>query len=212
MSSSSPPTKRTTGARPTPIEVRDSIEGLEILAAVKDQCGCAVLTDVHRIADIAATAQIVDVLQVPAFLSRQTSLLEAVGRTDRALNLKKGQFMSPQEMAGALAKVRGVGGDRVIVTERGTTFGYDRLVCDLTAVPRMQVYGCPVAVDAGHASNQPSDITVLAYAGVAAGADALYLECHPDPANARCDERRMLSLAQLEELLPRLVRIAEAVR
>jgi len=186
--------------------------GLQQLVALKQRFGFPVLTDVHRISDVAAAAGAVDVLQVPAFLCRQTSLLEAVGRAECAINLKKGQFMSPEAMAGTLAKVRAVGGTRVLLTERGTSFGYDRLVCDMCAVAQMQQLGCPVAVDAGHAANRREDIAALACAGVAAGADALFVECHPDPANALSDDKRMLSIEELAVLLPRLIKIAQAVR
>lgn len=186
--------------------------GLASLAAVKARFGCPVLTDVHRTSDVALAAEVVDILQVPALLCRQTSLLEAVGRAGCAVNVKKGPFMSPRAMAGAVAKVRGAGGTRVMLTERGTTFGYDRLVCDVTAVPDMQALGVPVVFDAGHASNAPSEIQTLACAGVAAGADAIYIECHPDPANALSDDKRMLSLRQLDGLLPKLVRIAHTLR
>ncbi|MBK8481415.1 MAG: 3-deoxy-8-phosphooctulonate synthase [Proteobacteria bacterium] len=186
--------------------------GLASLAAIKARFGCPLLTDVHRPSDVPAAAQVVEVLQVPALLCRQTSLLEAVGAAGRVVNLKKGQFMSPVGLAGSVGKLRGAGAQAVLVTERGSSFGYDRLVCDLAGLGELQALGCPVVVDAGHASNQPSEIAPLACAGVAAGADALFVECHPDPANARSDDRRMLSLDQLEALLPRIVRIAEALR
>lgn len=188
------------------------VRGLACLAALKDRFGCPLLTDVHRPSDVAAAAQVVDVLQVPALLCRQTSLLEAVGAAGRVVNLKKGQFLSPVGLAGSIGKLRGAGAQQVLVTERGNSFGYDRLVCDLAGLGELRALGCPVVLDAGHASNAPSEIIPLACAGVAAGADALFVECHPDPANARSDDRRMLSLDQLEALLPRLLRIAEAVR
>jgi len=186
--------------------------GLECLAALKQQFGIALLTDVHRVSDVKAAADVVDVVQVPAFLCRQTSLLEAVGGCQRAVNVKKGQFMGPAGMAAAVAKVRAAGGHRVLLTERGSSFGYDRLVCDLCAIPQMKRLGCPVVFDAGHASNEPGEIATLACAGVAAGADAVFIESHPDPANAQSDDKRMLSISQLEQLLPRLVELFKCVR
>lgn len=187
-------------------------QGLAALAAVRERFGCPVLTDIHRVSDVGPAADVVDVLQVPALLSRQTSLLEEVGRAGRAVNLKKGQFMSPKGMVAAAAKVRGAGQNRVMLTERGTSFGYDQLVCDLTSITAMQQAGCPVLIDATHAANKREDVPRLACAGVAAGAAAVYLECHPDPTHARCEDKRMLSPEQLRTLLPQLVKISEAVR
>jgi 2-dehydro-3-deoxyphosphooctonate aldolase (KDO 8-P synthase) len=174
--------------------------GLAMLRRIRDEVGLPVTTDVHRAEDVAAVAEVVDLVQIPALLCRQTSLLEAAGRSGRPVNLKKGQFMSPQAMQGAVAKVRAAGG-ALLLTERGTSFGYDRLVCDFTAIPALQALGCPVLVDAGHASPSRSQIALLARCGVAAGADGLFLECHPDPAHASCDGERMLSLEELSEVM-----------
>jgi 2-dehydro-3-deoxyphosphooctonate aldolase (KDO 8-P synthase) len=175
--------------------------GLAMLRRIRDELGLTVTTDVHRAEDVPAVAEVVDLVQIPALLCRQTSLLEAAGRSGRPVNLKKGQFMSPQAMQGAVAKVRAVGGGAVLLTERGTSFGYDRLVCDFTSIPVLQALGCPVLVDAGHASTSRSQIALLARCGVAAGADGLFLECHPDPSRARCDGERMLSLEELSSVL-----------
>jgi 2-dehydro-3-deoxyphosphooctonate aldolase (KDO 8-P synthase) len=128
------------------------------------------------------------------------------------VNLKKGQFMSPAAMEGSVDKIRAAGERRVLVTERGTSFGYDQLVCDLTAVPALQALGCPVVLDAGHAANRREWISTLSRAGVAAGADALFLECHPDPQAALCDGARMLSLEEVERLLRAVAPLARAVR
>jgi 2-dehydro-3-deoxyphosphooctonate aldolase (KDO 8-P synthase) len=196
--------------------------GLTLLSQIRAEFGLPLLSDVHRAEDVPAAARVLDALQVPAFLCRQTSLLEAAGRSGRPVNLKKGQFMSPRAMAGSVEKVRraaaaaGASGPSgsfdVLLTERGSTFGYDRLVSDLTTVPAMQALGCPVVFDAGHASNVPEEIPTLARAGVAAGADALFVECHPDPSSALCDGPRMLSLAGLRDLLAAVLPIARAVR
>jgi 2-dehydro-3-deoxyphosphooctonate aldolase (KDO 8-P synthase) len=186
--------------------------GLAMLRRVRDELGVMVTTDVHGVEDVVAAAEVVEVLQIPALLCRQTSLLEAAGRSGRVVNLKKGQFMSPQAMAGAVAKVRGAGGSAVLLTERGSCFGYDRLVCDFTSVPVLQALGCPVLVDAGHASASRQQIGLLARCGVAAGADGLFLECHPDPDQARCDGERMLSLSELSAVLGEVTRLRRALR
>jgi len=186
--------------------------GLALLARLRAELDLPVTSDVHRTGDVAPAAEVLDLLQVPALLCRQTSLLEAVGRSGRPVNLKKGQFLGPRGMTGAVDKVRAVGSCQVMLTERGTTFGYDSLVCDMTAVPALQALGCPVAVDAGHAANERGQIAVLARCGVAAGADALFIECHPDPPAARCDGSRMLSLEELEALLRDVLPLAAAAR
>jgi 2-dehydro-3-deoxyphosphooctonate aldolase (KDO 8-P synthase) len=186
--------------------------GLAALARVRAEFGLPLTTDVHRPSDVAAAAQVVDLLQVPALLCRQSSLLEAVGASGQAVNVKKGQFLDGRAMAGAVEKVRAVGATQVLLTERGTAFGSDGLVCDLEDVALMQGLGCPVVLDAGHAANARDQIAVLARCGVAAGADVLFVECHPDPARALCDGKRMLTLVELDALLGVALPIAAALR
>jgi 2-dehydro-3-deoxyphosphooctonate aldolase (KDO 8-P synthase) len=187
-------------------------EGLQLLRELRDEFGMPVTSDVHTAAEAEAAAEVLDLIQIPALLCRQTRLLEAAGRTGRPINIKKGQFMAPGAMRGGVEKVRWAGGEQVLLTERGTTFGYGRLICDLIGVPSLQALGCPVAFDAGHSANEPSEIQLLARAGVASGADALFLECHPDPASASCDGQRMLSPNELDRLLGELLPVAEALR
>jgi 2-dehydro-3-deoxyphosphooctonate aldolase (KDO 8-P synthase) len=198
-------------------------DGLVVLERVKRELGVPVLTDVHEPDQAPIAARVVDVLQVPAFLSRQTDLLLACGRTGRAVNIKKGQFMSPQEMGTALEKVRSTGNDRVMLTERGTFFGYNRLVNDFTAIAVMKSLGVPVVFDITHSTQQPAALgshsggnpqfsPLLARAAVAAGVDGLFLECHPDPRNAKSDAATMLHLNDVEPLLTQCRQIAELRR
>jgi 2-dehydro-3-deoxyphosphooctonate aldolase (KDO 8-P synthase) len=198
-------------------------EGLAVLARVKRELAVPVLTDVHEPAKAAIAAEVVDVLQVPAFLARQTDLLIACGRTGRAVNVKKGQFMSPQEMKNAVEKVRSTGNDRVMLTERGTFFGYNRLVNDFTGLAVMKGFGVPVVFDVTHSTQQPADLgessggspqyaALLARAAVAAGVDGLFLECHPDPASAKSDAATMLNLDDVEPLLAQCRQLAELRR
>jgi 2-dehydro-3-deoxyphosphooctonate aldolase (KDO 8-P synthase) len=186
-----------------------------------------VLTDVHEAAQVPAAAEVVDLLQVPAFLARQTDLLSACGASGRVVNVKKGQFMSPQEMRLAVEKVRSTRpakppatGNSIWLTERGTFFGYNRLVNDMTALPIMQGFGCPVLFDITHSTQQPAGLgdksggtpalsPLLARAAVAAGFDGLFLECHPDPANAKSDAAAMLPLDTVAGLLDQCRQIAE---
>ena len=187
-------------------------DGLVILERVKRDFGVPVLTDIHEADQAAPAAKVVDILQVPAFLARQTDLLLACGNTGRWVNVKKGQFMSPQEMGNAVEKVRSSGNQNVMLTERGTFFGYNRLVNDFTALPVMKSFGCPVVFDITHSTQQPAGLgnqsggnpqfsPMLARAAVAAGVDGLFLECHPDPKNAKSDAATMLNLADVEPLL-----------
>jgi len=187
-------------------------EGLKILDRVKRELGVAVLTDIHESQQAAIAAKVVDILQVPAFLARQTDLLIACGATGRTVNIKKGQFMSPQEMGNAVDKVRSSGNERIMLTERGTFFGYNRLVNDFTALPIMKSFGVPVVFDVTHSTQQPAGLgnqsggnpqfsPMLARAACAAGVDGLFLECHPDPRNAKSDAATMMSLADVEPLL-----------
>jgi len=195
-------------------------DGLVVLERVKREVGVPVLTDVHETNQVAVAAKVVDVLQVPAFLARQTDLLVACGQSGRAVNIKKGQFMSPQEMGNAAEKVRGAGGTQVLLTERGTFFGYNRLVNDFTGIPVMKQFGCPVVFDVTHSTQQPAGLgnqsggnpqfsPLLARAAVAAGVDGLFLECHPDPKNAKSDAATMLKLEDVEELLTQVKQIGE---
>jgi 2-dehydro-3-deoxyphosphooctonate aldolase (KDO 8-P synthase) len=198
-------------------------QGLLLLDRVRQAPGLPVLSDVHREADVAEAAAVLDMVQIPAFLCRQTSLLLEVGKHARAANLKKGQFVAPADMAGSVEKLRSGGVTEILLTERGTCFGYNQLIADVTAIPLMQSLGCPVAFDATHIVRRygiPSDhpeggapelVPVLARAGVAAGADALFVETHPEPRSAQCDAASMLPLDDLEPLLKTVLSIADAI-
>ena len=195
-------------------------DGIAILERIKNELGVPVLTDIHEPQQAAVAARVVDILQVPAFLARQTDLLLACGQTGRWVNVKKGQFMSPQEMQNAAEKVRSTGNKNVMLTERGTFFGYNRLVNDFTALPVMKSFGCPVVFDVTHSTQQPAGLgstsggnpqfsPMLARAAVAAGVDGLFLECHPDPKNAKSDAATMLNLNDVEPLLASCKQIAD---
>lgn len=198
--------------------------GLAIFEAVKAETGLPVTTDVHETAQAAPAAQVVDLLQIPAFLARQTDLLEAAAATGRAVNVKKGQFMAPWDMKNVVAKLVEFQASGILLTERGTTFGYGRLVNDFRAIPQMQETGAPVVFDATHSVQLPSAgpggsassgqremIPFLARAAVAAGCDALFLEVHPDPDKALSDGPNSLKLQDLEPLLRICLRIREAI-
>lgn len=196
--------------------------GLELLAEIKARTGLPVLTDVHSIEEVAAAARVVDVLQVPAFLSRQTFLIQAVAETGRVVNLKKGQFLAPDDMQRAVEKVTSAGNDKVILTERGTTFGYHNLVVDMRSLARMRELGFPVVFDATHSVQLPSAgagesvgerefVALLARAAVAAGIDGIFVETHPEPGRARCDAASQWPLDELDPLLDALLRIRAAV-
>ncbi|MEP0775311.1 MAG: 3-deoxy-8-phosphooctulonate synthase [Acidobacteriota bacterium] len=195
-------------------------QGLAALAAVKAATGLPILTDVHEPAQAEVAAEVVDVLQVPAFLCRQTDLLLACGRTGRAVNIKKGQFMAPHDMANAVAKVRSTGNDDVTLTERGVSFGYNNLVVDMRALPMMRRLA-PVVFDVTHSLQLPGGLghatggareyhLHLARAAVAAGVDALFVEVHPDPPHALSDAATQLSLAEFRTLLQHVVAIRAA--
>lgn len=197
-------------------------EGLEVLAKVKKKFGVPVLSDVHETAQVAPASQVLDVIQIPAFLCRQTDLVEAAGRTGKAVNVKKGQFLAPWDMVNVVEKLREVGCERVLLTDRGASFGYNRLVSDMTAIPIMQQSGCPVLFDATHSVQTPGGekthsggdremVPFLARAAVAAGADGVFIEVHPTPEKARSDAATQLPLAQLERLLTILVDIRSIV-
>ena len=199
-------------------------EGLRVLAAIKQRYNVPLLTDVHETSQIDAVASVVDVLQIPAFLCRQTDLLVSAARSGRTVNIKKGQFLAPDDVRHAVAKVVDSGNPRVIVTERGTSFGYHNLVVDMRAFPMMRALGVPVVFDVTHSLQLPGAgdgvtsglseyIEPLARAAVAAGVDAVFMEVHQDPARAKSDAANALRLDRLEPLLRQLVeldRIAKA--
>jgi 2-dehydro-3-deoxyphosphooctonate aldolase (KDO 8-P synthase) len=198
-------------------------KGLLALRRVKEETGLPLLTDVHEAGQVEAVAQVCDVIQIPAFLSRQTDLLVAVGRSGAVVNIKKGQFVSPQEARHGIEKVRSTGNERIIVTERGTSFGYNNLVVDMRSLAILRGFGCPVVLDvthsvqlpggAGNASGgQPEFIETLARAGVGAGVDGVFLEVHDNPAAALSDGANAVPLAHLERLLDRLLAIDTVVR
>jgi len=193
-------------------------EGLRVLSKVRESAGVPILTDIHEAGHAARVAAVADVLQIPAFLSRQTDLLTAAARTGRVVNIKKGQFLSPADIRHAIAKVTAAGNDRVIVTERGFSFGYNNLVVDMRAFPIMRALGYPVVYDVTHSLQLPGGgdgvtagqaelIEPMAAAGVAAGIDGVFMEVHERPAEARSDAQNALQLDRLEPLLNRLIRI-----
>ena len=199
-------------------------EGLEILAWVRKEFGLPVISDVHRVEDISAAREVLDVIQIPAFLCQQTSLVLAVGRAGKPVNVKKMQFLSPEAMSGAVSKLESTGNRQIILTERGTSFGYNQLVADLTAIPIMKGLGYPVAFDAGHAVRRygiPSadprggareHIPTLLRAGIAAGVNAVFLETHPSPSNALCDAASQFPLDALEDLMSQARDLADLMR
>ncbi len=198
--------------------------GLEMLAAVRDRIGCPVLTDVHLPDDCAPVAAAVDILQIPAFLSRQTDLLLAAGATGAAINVKKGQFLAPWDMGPVAAKIASTGNERILLCERGTTFGYNTLVADMRALPIMARSGYPVVMDATHSVQQPGGLggasggqrefaPVMARAAVALGVAAVFIETHPDPDHAPSDGPNMIRLDRMPALIAELAafdRLAKA--
>jgi 2-dehydro-3-deoxyphosphooctonate aldolase (KDO 8-P synthase) len=198
-------------------------EGLRILKKIKERFGVPILTDIHEAGQAAAVAEVADVLQIPAFLSRQTDLLAAAGKTGRVVNLKKGQFLSPWEMSNALEKVTKTGNERIFLTERGASFGYQNLVVDMRSFPILRKTGCPVVFDVTHSvqlpggagkssGGQPEFIEPLARAGVAVGVDGVFLEVHENPPKALSDGTNALPLGELPALLGKLKQIAALVR
>lgn len=197
-------------------------KALKILAKVRETFGVPVVTDIHTAGEAAMAAEYVDVLQIPAFLCRQTDLLVAAAETGRAVNIKKGQFLSPEAMQFALQKVRDAGNDNVALTERGVTFGYQDLVVDYRGIPEMQRFGAPVILDVTHSLQQPNQaagvtggrpdlIETIARAGVAVGVDGLFMETHRNPSVAKSDGANMLPLAELPQLLRRLAAIRNTI-
>ena len=198
-------------------------DGLAILEKIKRRTGLPVLTDVHDVPQVGPAADVCDIIQIPAFLSRQTDLLVAAGKSGRVVNLKKGQFLSPWEMSNAVEKVVKAGNDRIFLTERGTSFGYQNLVVDMRSFPIMRKTGCPVVFDVTHSvqlpggagkssGGQPEFIEPLARAGAAVGVDGIFLEVHENPGKALSDGTNALPLAELAALLGKLKQIAALVR
>lgn len=198
-------------------------KALKILRKVGEAFGVPTVTDIHETHEAAMAAEYVDVLQIPAFLCRQTDLLVAAAQTGKIVNIKKGQFLSPGAMQFAAQKVVDAGNRQVMLTERGTTFGYTDLVVDYRGIPQMQAFGFPVVMDVTHSLQQPNQtsgvtggmpalIETIAKAAIAVGADGLFIETHPEPAVAKSDGANMLQLDLLEGLLTRLVRIREAIK
>jgi 2-dehydro-3-deoxyphosphooctonate aldolase (KDO 8-P synthase) len=198
-------------------------EGLRILARVRSETGVRVLTDVHEVGQVRAAAEVADVLQIPAFLSRQTDLIVEVARSARAVNIKKGQFLAPHDMKHAVEKATSQGNERVMITERGTSFGYNNLVVDFRGLPIMRQFGYPVVYDITHSLQRPGGlggasggdsqfIEYMARAGVACGVDGVFMEVHDNPAAALSDGPNSLPLARLAPLLEKLKAIHEFVR
>jgi 2-dehydro-3-deoxyphosphooctonate aldolase (KDO 8-P synthase) len=198
-------------------------EGLQILKKIKERFAVPILTDIHEVSHASPAAEVADILQIPAFLSRQTDLLVAAGKTGRVVNLKKGQFLSPWEMPNAVEKVANTGNDRIILTERGASFGYQNLVVDMRSFPILRKTRCPVVFDVTHSvqlpgstgkasGGQPEFIEPLARAGTAVGVDGVFLEVHDNPAKALSDGTNALPLAELPGLLGKLKQIAALVR
>jgi 2-dehydro-3-deoxyphosphooctonate aldolase (KDO 8-P synthase) len=197
--------------------------GLKILAKIKKKTGLAVLTDVHQASEVEAAAEVCDILQIPAFLSRQTDLLVAAGKSGRVVNIKKGQFLSPSEMENAAEKVASTGNEKIVLTERGNSFGYQNLVVDMRSFPMMRKFGYPVVFDVTHSvqlpggegkssGGQPEFIEPLARAGVAAGVDGIFLEVHDNPAKALSDGSNALPLGQFRALMEKIVALGGLVR
>lgn len=197
-------------------------QALAVLAKVKADLDLPIVTDIHTEQEAAWAAQVADVLQIPAFLCRQTDLLVAAAKTGKIINIKKGQFMSPEAMRFAVEKVREAGNKQVLITERGTTFGYTDLVVDFRGIKELQKNACPVVFDATHSLQQPNQpkgvtggrpdlIETMAKAAIAVGFDGLFMETHPEPAKALSDGANMLPLSQLHDLLVKLLRIRQAL-
>ena len=196
---------------------------LRVLGRVRSDVGLPVLTDVHEVRQVAAAAEVADVLQIPAFLSRQTDLIAEAARSGRAVNIKKGQFLAPADMKNAIEKATSLGNDRVMITERGASFGYNNLVVDFRGFPIMRSFGYPVVYDVTHSLQRPGGlgsasggdsqfIEYMARAGVACGVDGVFMEVHDDPASALSDGPNSLPLERLAALLRKLKAIHELIR
>ncbi|MDF1697720.1 MAG: 3-deoxy-8-phosphooctulonate synthase [Saprospiraceae bacterium] len=198
-------------------------KALRVLEKVKNEFGIPVTTDIHTEQEASWAGEVVDVLQIPAFLCRQTDLLVAAAKTNKIVNIKKGQFMSPESMQYAAMKVRDSGNDQAMITERGTTFGYSDLIVDFRGIPTMQkMCEAPVVLDCTHSLQQPNQgsgitggrpnmIETIVKAGIAVGADGLFIETHPDPSNAKSDGANMLQIDQLDRILEKACRIQDAL-
>lgn len=198
-------------------------DGLKLLSKIRKEFGIPVLTDIHRQEDVDVVAEHIDVLQIPAYMCQQTSLILAAGKTGRAINVKKGQFLAPENMSGAVSKLRSVNNNNILLTERGACFGYNRLVADMRSIPIMQSLGVPAVFDATHvirlygissadpAGGEPRFVPHLTLAAVAAGADALFLETHPTPIEAKCDAASQLNLKHFEKLVKMAVEVRKAI-
>ena len=197
-------------------------KALKLLAKVHREFGVPTVTDIHNPDEAAMAAEYVDVLQIPAFLCRQTDLLVAAAKTGKVVNIKKGQFLAPEAMAFAAGKVHDAGNPNIMLTDRGTMFGYHDLIVDMRSIPTMQATGYPVVMDITHSLQQPNTtsgvtgglpamIETIARAAVAVGADGLFIETHPDPSVAKSDGANMLPLEKLEKLLTRLCRIRATI-
>ena len=196
-------------------------EGLRILEHVRNEIGLPVLSDIHSVSEVDKAASVLDAIQVPAFLSRQTDLIVAAGKSGKPVNVKKGQFMAPWDVRGVVDKLESAGSRDILLTERGTMFGYDNLVVDFRSFPILRRYGYPVVFDATHASPLPAMdadsyrehlVKALTHGAVAAGIDALFMEVHHSPADAPCDPDRMVGLDVLTTILPAAVEIDRAVK
>ncbi|MEN8257993.1 MAG: 3-deoxy-8-phosphooctulonate synthase [Thermodesulfobacteriota bacterium] len=197
-------------------------DGLDLLGRIKEEFDVPVISDIHEPNQAAAAAKVLDIIQIPAFLCRQTDLLVAAAKTGKPLSIKKGQFLSPWDMENAVGKVRDSGNDRIMLTERGIMYGYNNLVVDMRALPVMRGLGCPVIYDATHSVQLPGGaggssggqrefIPPLTRAAVAAGIDGLFMEIHPDPDRALCDGPNSMPLGEVEKLLKKLIQIHEVV-
>jgi 2-dehydro-3-deoxyphosphooctonate aldolase (KDO 8-P synthase) len=197
-------------------------EALRLLSDVKKTFNIPIVTDIHTEEDALLAAEFVDILQIPAFLCRQTSLLVAAAKTGKVVNIKKGQFLSPEAMQFAMQKVIAQGNEKVMLTERGTTFGYQDLIVDFRGIPIMKQFGKPVVMDCTHALQQPNQssgitggkpelIETIAKCAIAAGADGLFIETHPDPSKALSDGANMLPLKDIKALLQKLIRVRQAI-
>ena len=197
-------------------------DGLKILASVREKVGVPILTDIHTEEQATKAVEIVDILQIPAFLCRQTDIVVAAAKTGKIVNLKKGQFLSPAEMGQVVSKVSGIGNNKIVLTERGTSFGYNNLVADMRSIPIMKSLGYPVVFDATHSvqlpggggdrsSGQGEFAPILAKSALAAGANGLFIETHPEPAKSPSDGPNMIPLGQMNRTLKSMLRVFKAV-
>ncbi|MBR4748808.1 MAG: 3-deoxy-8-phosphooctulonate synthase [Abditibacteriota bacterium] len=198
-------------------------KGLEILMGIKEEYGLPIVTDIHEAWQAEPVSRVADVIQIPAFLCRQTDLIVAAAATGKCVNIKKGQFVAPWDMKNSLGKARSAGNENIMLTERGSSFGYNTLVVDMTGIPAMRALGAPVIIDATHSVQKPGGlgnasggareyIPTLLLAAMAAGADGIFMEIHPQPEKGLCDAACMFPLPGLKELLAKAVKVREAIR